>query len=362
MARPSPAEARPAPRVTVRHGRDGVLVEDGFLGYRPFFGIVSRGMLPVLRGAPIDWTRWSPLLDVELAAADRSPGAGVSPLVGAARRRGVLTFADSALAAQMFVEERLATRIDLSQPLELWNVREGHTASVWRLSGQDHEGAPMLLALNVSRDDVAADELASSADQLEAAAERCGPVIADVVARDRVTLPGPRDLRPLVVAQEWVRGAAELAFLPLRRGGRRLHAVTAWTTADDDPGRIVGAEGAELGDAEHVRAARQITTCLLTLAVRVDSGRVDVPRVDLDDGDWMWGPDGLRLVALSGRADTMPEADLGHYLRRAWRRPPPAPDRHTEALLLAGVEQGVEAVEAATSRLASPGTRDPQSS
>src|SRR5687768_11792570 len=99
--------AEPRPSWQVVHGPARAVV--GASGtYRPFHGIAPRALLGTLPSDDANaWTRWSPTLDAALGGnALKSDSMPVS-VIRAARRGGVLTFEQSAMAAQRFIEDRL---------------------------------------------------------------------------------------------------------------------------------------------------------------------------------------------------------------------------------------------------------------
>ena len=252
----------------------------------------------------------------------------------------MLTFAQSEATAWRFAVGRLA---DIENP-ELSYVREGHTSSVWRLAGHRlNQGVQ--LAINVARDDAGGAELERSAAILDELAATGDAPVATVVARARDELPG--GARPAVVAQEWIEGSFELAFLPSRRGGRRLYAVEQWLTAPDAPARIRGVTGYALDDAEHVDVAHRVADVMLRAVRGAPGDRVCFPRVDVTHGDWMWAPGTLHIIATAGEHDVVARADARAYLGDTLVRGMDDAGDHVRALLRRGAGQAWEGACAA---------------
>lgn len=223
----------------------------------------------------------------------------------------------------------------------MWHVKEGHTASVWRLApATGRPGAS--LAINVARDDIAGAELQASARVLAELRRLSTIPIAPVVEEGRVTLPDGRAV--VALAQCWIDDALELSFLrPRGSPSRRLYAVARWLTATDEPGRIVGAAGRQLDAAEHVEAAHRATRVLLDGLRPEGPAAVSMPRLDVDHGDWVWTPAGVALVAAAATREVVPTPRVVEFVRSYWWRRYGVTDRRDRALLARGADRAVEA-------------------
>ena len=119
-------------------------------GYRPFHGIISCGLRQE-RIVTVDrWLHAATLLDA--ARSDPRPPAdpSVEAIVTAADHHGVLTF-DESLATARAIARRLAG--DRDAWIELWNPKEGHTSSVWRIRVTASDGSIALdVAANVAHE------------------------------------------------------------------------------------------------------------------------------------------------------------------------------------------------------------------
>jgi hypothetical protein len=96
--------------------------------YRPFHGIVSLGLRLHPACTPERWRAAAPLLDT----APRTEA-----LARAARDCGVLSF-DESLAAAAHAACEYGEDASV---VELWNLKEGHTTSVWRATFASDYGA-----------------------------------------------------------------------------------------------------------------------------------------------------------------------------------------------------------------------------
>lgn len=320
--------AETAPRVVALHGPDRrPLWPPGGAG--PFHGIVSRGLMEELGAdAAPDWPRWAPWLDAALTGMPAALAIVPAAIVGAARRCGWTTFQEGVEAAVAFTAASIKPLLrqlsagfdpDRVASVELWQLKEGHTSSVWQLTiTPKNDGRPARAALNVARDDAASEELLQTAEEIERLTQSSDVPVARVLHRG-TAMHGAA----AVVAQEWVEGARELAFLRRRDGLVRLHAIERFVTDADAPARILGAIGRQLDDDDHAAASYAATRLLLDGAVPGPiEGTVALPRFDVDHGDWVWGADGPALVALARGSEVVPRASAREYMLDLW------PERH----------------------------------
>lgn len=318
-SRGSADSGRPA-AVYCLHGPDRVPVLAGAQagwpsGYRPFHGIISRGMIQALQeaGLRVNWTEVCASLDAALAGREWQFPPLAPRLLELARSCAVLSFEDSMKAALDFVRQQLPNlsekiktmpcELENVQTVELWNVKEGHTSSVWKVTLLTAQGQPATsFALNVARDAAAGEELLSSAVTLEVLASR---VTSARVSRIYLAtrLYALHDQLPGIaaVAQEWIDEAWELGFLKDRTVGcHRLYAIDRFLTAPNDPGRIVSVAGRHLKEHEQEEILLQILLATLEGAVvDAESQRITFPSYELNEGDWVLSQDCACLVAAS---------------------------------------------------------------
>jgi hypothetical protein len=341
----------------VLHGPDARRVEGAVRsdGQRPFHGIASQGFVQALGpGGGEVWREWAPCLDAALGGDATLPEEAGQ----AARACEVLTFEMSVAAAEGFVGLHLPELLRSARApwgagevaaTELWNLKEGHMASVWRLTVRpDGDRAPIHLALNVARDAPSSAALDRSTAALRDIEQRSTHVpVARVLLADRVAVSGPYRAEPLVLAQEWVDDARELGFMrPRGRGGACLCAVDLFLTGDASPAEVVGALGRPLDPTEHERAAYQAMGLLIDCA-RLDaaSGAVVTPWIDVRCGDWMWGTRGLHVVA-AGEPEVVVHGGAAGALAGLW---PPGGGRGGDLgpTIRAGAERAIRDARAA---------------
>ncbi len=195
----------------------------------------------------------------------------------AARAAGVRSYAQSMRAALEYAET--IADAESASDVELWSIKEGRAASVWRVRIDDH-----VIALNVARDDIAAGEQVAM-----------GRELSDLHALDPLGVVDVLDIAPDVLACAWVDGR-ELRVVD-RGDGRGLFVAVedSASTANDRQLMLLGREGVPASDtiwASWLEALVRQTT--------VDArGRYARPRVEANEGDLMLLNEQPVLVALS---------------------------------------------------------------
>jgi len=264
----------------------------------PFHGIVSRGLLQVVAErdeGPDVWHRHAHRLLDEPGGSKDSDAAA---LTAAARRCRVLSFGQSALAARTYVERYCATQLnDGISSCELWNIKEGHTSSVWQVT---IDPAPVAdrhaFILNVARDSGAADELERASKKMQAiGAIAPGANVAGVSDITTVRLDyfgEPLDV--LVTRNELVADAYEVHCARDRHtGADALVLVDRFLTSDDRPARISSIRGRRL-TADDCRQIANDIAAFLSEAARHDIEA----SVDINDGDVVWNGRRATVVAI----------------------------------------------------------------
>jgi hypothetical protein len=286
-------------------------------GYRPFHGILPRSLtsspdLPIVR-----WPEVAPHLGECVTVEELRQVPSLVPLMGAIDEAGVLTFDQSLVLAEQAA--RAYAEIVGGDVAELWNVKEGHTTSVWRLTLLT-KGRSSHVALNVSRDASASVELGHSAVRLrEVAAASDVLPIARALYLDEVRVD---DARAVVLIQEWVEDAREINSVK-SSNGRQPALVERFLFDPKHPARIRGVLGARLTSDELGAFGEAVATILLC--------QPDL-RFTLDDGDWVLGRDGFRLIACDSdrnHFDEVPE-HLASLVSRLLRTTDPAACRAIE--------------------------------
>src|SRR5690348_16699747 len=113
----------PVPPLTFLHGPDRSpfeVLEDGTIvcRSRPFFGVISRGLLDSIGDSPMGrtWAHWCPWLDPALTGVAEAIAQVPHKALHAARAAHVLRFGDSAAAAARFIRAQLDEVLSRVQP------------------------------------------------------------------------------------------------------------------------------------------------------------------------------------------------------------------------------------------------------
>ena len=277
--------------VEFRYGPDGVpfhLLGDGAvvdgMGRIPFHGIISRGLLGRVRQAPeplASWDEYGHLLHDEAAVNSRE----LDHWRRTAAECGVLSYAQSAACVRSYVEQYVTTSVRC----EVWNVKEGHTSSVWRVQ----LGSGTTFAVNVARDRAAGEELERSSETMRRIAESWPEAnLAKVFETARVQ-PAAAPEPVVVTRNEWIPDSHEIHRLP--SSGTEpgpLLLVERFLTDDSAPSRIRRLVGRRLNPAE----CEQVELDLQMFLKRTAQFAV---QVDINDGDLVWN--GQRAIVIAIR-------------------------------------------------------------
>lgn len=251
----------------------------------PYHAVLPRALEPLERlGLDAQlWADMAPLLDGILSGHREAGPVGEmsATLVGgvahAARAAGVRPYSESLRAALDYS----LTCTDASPPsdVELWSVKDGRRASIWRVRTSDR-----VMALNVARDDIGAAELVAMGHELR-----------DLHARDPLGVVDVLDVTPDVLACAWIDGM-ELHIVDRGDGRGLFIGVEEFVPAAN--GRqlmLTGREGVPASDA--------IWASWLEALVRqttVDArGKLSRPRVEVCEGDLMLLNEQPVLVSVS---------------------------------------------------------------
>jgi hypothetical protein len=279
-------------RLTIRHGPRAAPVWTGPLGdpppvgaHGPHHGVMPLALEPLARiGLDAQgWVELAPVLEGILderlnPAATRELSLPlVRGVAHAARAAGVRSYAQSLRIALDYALD--CPGAETAGEVELWSIKEGRSASVWRVRIDDRT-----IALNVARDDLAAAELVAM-----------GRELSDLHALDPLGVVDVFEIAPDWLACAWVDGW-ELHVVD-RGDGRGLF------TAVEDSASAANGRQLILTGRDGVPASDTIWASWLQALVRqstVDErGKYHRPRVEANEGDLMLLNEQPVLVALS---------------------------------------------------------------
>jgi hypothetical protein len=296
------------------------LIDTARDGPLPYHGVISRALLDVAPGRSEEWTLAAPFMEdllnrlarrptekprgvverllreVRGAATDvqRLPDAELlTSWLQAALEARVLSFAQSAQAARACLSAGEARG-------DLWSLREGHTASVWRGVRKGRT-----VALNVARDRVAGCELEETTAELRRLRAAAPDAVIEVLGSERVpvaTAGGPSDVA--VTVAPWIENAQELHVVGADDGAGVFLAVDAFEPAMDDR-PLQAARGRSLAGTASDRLWEQILSLAVRMSEFTPDGRAVAPEFEINEGDWALVGERPSLVACAVRGDAL---------------------------------------------------------
>jgi hypothetical protein len=269
------------------HGPDRTLLDidsDGTVSSSsgaPFHGIISRGLLHWLEDRPDGAELWERLAHRLHDGTDADEPA-LRELRTAADQHQVLSLPQSAEVARRYVAACCEGDVTTC---ELWNIKEGHTSSVWIVTLAP-EG--VRFAVNVARDANAGHELRRTSELMRTLSARHPDVrVAEVLDVATVELRAVREL-VIVSRNEFVRDALEV-----HRVNGRFALVERFITSEDAPSRVHAIRGRLLSYDEQTTVDRAIQR------VHAIGDPAAHFAIDIDHGDVVWDGHQPVVVALS---------------------------------------------------------------
>lgn len=261
---------------------------EGAADVEPFHGIASRGVAGDEELAA-NWARYAHrLFDGE---PNHEPG--FRDLRAAAQRLHILSFRQSAQVAERYLLGRLPH--SGRRFCELWNIKEGHTSSVWHVTAHDEDSVETFV-LNIARDDEAGAELTRTAKTMAAIGER-HPCLNMARLEDCAEIKIDYFGKPLgvtVTRNEFIRNALEIHVGRHRQTGEpTIVVVERFITEPSRPSEIAHLFGRVMTSAECVQLEADVAS-FLDLA-----GELGPIAVDVNHGDLVW--DGKRAVVVAIR-------------------------------------------------------------
>ena len=267
----------------------------------PFHGIISRGVMQRAGNRECS-TAWLAHAH-RIHDGTRAEDAELVALRDNARECAMLSFGQSATAVQRYVQgycDVIGTSGEAS--CDLWNVKEGHTSSVWRaaLTSETTVEEPVF-AVNVARDREAGLELAATAETMKEIAARCADInMAKVLdlASVAIDMDG-ESIEVPVTRNEWIHDAYELGCLATNGDdaeNTRYVAIDRFLTVPERPSHICSVRGRLLAANECRVVAHDISTFLSAARSACVDRAVDI---DINDGDVVWN--GRRAIVVAIR-------------------------------------------------------------
>ncbi len=247
----------------------------------PFHGIISRGLLN--HGCSI-WNTHSHLLEY---GNDELQNEEWLILKQNAIQCGVLNFAQSTLAAKRYLESYANTA-----KCELWNIKEGHTSSVWKVTLANEES----FVLNIARDKMAGDELKALSTHLKKITDEGDTSnlakVYHIAEIEDERLP----IKVVVTKNEWVNNSFEIhSRINVKTNQEELLLVERFITDVRKPAEIT----AILGRVFNAKEALQIKKEISNFLTQATTCLSHTPEININDGDVVWNGDKAIVIAIN---------------------------------------------------------------
>ncbi|SFH34176.1 hypothetical protein [Pedobacter insulae] len=247
----------------------------------PFHGIISRGLLK--HGCSI-WNTHSHLLEYEDNALQTEEWI---MLKQNAFQCGVLSFAQSTLAAKRYLEKYANTA-----KCELWNIKEGHTSSVWKVTLANEEP----FVLNIARDQLACEELKALSINLKKITDEGDTSnlakVYDIVEIEDEQLP----IKVVVTKNEWIKDSFEIhSRINLKTNQEELLLVERFITDIQNPAEITAILGRVFTTTEAQKIKEEISNFLTQARACLSH----TPEINMNDGDVVWNGDKAIVIAIN---------------------------------------------------------------
>lgn len=179
--------------------------------------------------------------------------------------------------------------------MECWNIKEGHTSSVWKVSIYG-DNINETFIVNVARDREAGMELQKSSLKLKAVKEQ-SPDINSASVFDIRTIHNKLLPSGIVVTRnEWIENAFEVHLRTNKQEGREeLLMVERFLMDVRNPAKIISVLGRTFSNEETNRIKSDLREFLLNASEYLH----DEVAVNINDGDLVWNGDKAIVVAIS---------------------------------------------------------------
>ncbi len=261
----------------------------------PFHGIVSRGVLMKFaeKGISVDlWHRFAHSLFQTTVEGISNDELMVRDLVHEAK---ALSFGQSAYCAQQYIVRYFDMIHAIDADVELWNIKEGHTSSVWKVT-IDSPGLEECFILNISRDCEASKDLKETSEKIMTIGDSFPELnmskVFEITSLKDDSLP----FEPVITKNEWVADSFEVhCRRQKQRGAEEFIFVERFLTDMITPARITSAVGRIFTKEESSKINSDINFFLS----KASSCLGEEPSLNINEGDVVWNGEKAVVVALS---------------------------------------------------------------
>ncbi|MCC5930577.1 MAG: hypothetical protein JJU28_15125 [Cyclobacteriaceae bacterium] len=261
----------------------------------PFHGIISRGLLSEAIAGKMSielWHRHAAMIGQSLADTNDD----LIKFLELAKNHKVLSFGQSALAALKYLERQYPSadkKDDLKA--EIWNIKEGHTSSVWKVS-MNYSDKRETFVLNVARDLEASKELKETSEKLQVISKSFPDAnmakVLEISSVKNEYLP----FEVTVICNEWIENSFEIHCRNNSdNGSPELILVERFITDQKMPTKIKSVLGRRCSVSETNKINKDIHYFLTHSA----SCLTEKPSLNLNEGDVVWNGEKAIIIAIS---------------------------------------------------------------
>jgi hypothetical protein len=261
----------------------------------PFHGIISRGLLNQFIANNLDLQLWHQYAHELHGENDQLKNQDLEKIRHYKDQCMVLSFGQSAFCARKYLEQ-YCDQLKLTDPvINLINIKEGHTSSVWKVEIKDEEKTQAFV-LNIARDYEAGIELKESSEKMRTISAAL-PEINLAKVHDIFTLKEPSLPSEVIISRnEWVENSFEIHSRTSKVNGEaELLMVERFIVSKTNPAQITSVLGKIFSPEKKEKIQSEINDFIIKATTCLSSKL----HVNINDGDVVWDGTKAVIVALS---------------------------------------------------------------
>jgi len=265
----------------------------------PFHGIISLGLLKFFEAEGLDPETWYKNAHNIGNYAGIDQDHDLNLILEHAFICQVLSFANSAVAVRCYIESYIGnTHTDQPIFCELWNIKEGHTSSVWKVSLKSNLNYVIdEFVLNVARDEIAGADLKHTSEKMQAIAKEFPEIkIAEVFDIGTVELDYfDKTIKVVVTRNEFIAGAGEIHCITEKKTGPsgQFILVERFLTSKDKPAHILSIKGRKFKEGETRKIEKEIGF------FRESVSKIFDTELNINEGDLVWDGQNAVIIAVT---------------------------------------------------------------
>lgn len=268
----------------------------------PFHGIISRGMFNRMIEDKIDeeiWNKNAHKLD-NIIPEDELNNANTLTLRRFATECKVLSFEQSAVCARQYLENHYnglkGSDDDDNTECEIWNIKEGHTSSVWKIYISNCTDYEHQFIINVARDYEAGFELENTSNKMKSIVEHCPDInIARVIDIQKVPIKYDKDpIEVVVTKNEWIENSYEIHTVKDKSDDKEQYLlIERFLTKKENPAQIISVYGRRISKEDDIRIKQDIESFLSSSCKHTSTN------ININEGDVVWNGNHATIIAIS---------------------------------------------------------------